>query len=172
MEAHTQHKTASEVCSVHVCRMKRGLGRSPEFQRKGLGTHTGNVGLRCDVDCIYCSTPSLDRTHPVFKAIGQSAFTRGLVVIYAEPLNPRGPGIKRCEEALLATGFSREAEAFHSIRCRAGWNEYAARLTRLVQATARKFGAAARLRMLLYTRQFDPRTVDVLRRDGEGLVWL
>jgi hypothetical protein len=54
---------------------------NPEFKRKRLCTHSVTMGLSCGHQCTYCSTPALVRTHPVFQAIGHTAFARGIAII-------------------------------------------------------------------------------------------
>ncbi len=52
--------------------LKTGISRTPEFERKKLATHAVNVGTKCGHGCTYCSTGSLLRMHPSFKALGLS----------------------------------------------------------------------------------------------------
>ncbi len=58
-----------------------GVKRNPEFAKKGLCNYSVGVGIICGHQCTYCSSPSLLRTHGVFKEIGQSAFQRGFAII-------------------------------------------------------------------------------------------
>ena len=92
--------------------------------------------------------------------------------IWLEPVNPRGPGLKRCEEALGQAGFPAEAAAFKAVRARRGWNAYAARLVRTAQHVAERHGCLDRLHVLLYRAQFEPTAAARLDRDSRGLVWL
>lgn len=49
--------------------------RNIEFEKKGLASHGLDTGLSCDHACTYCSSPSIYRTHKVFKrAFGKSAY--------------------------------------------------------------------------------------------------
>ena len=66
---------------VYLEARKSVLSESPEFQRKGLGTHTAEVGWKCDIDCGYCSSASTYRQQAVFKAIGRTSFETGYAVI-------------------------------------------------------------------------------------------
>jgi hypothetical protein len=61
--------------------LKTGITRTKEFERKLLATHAVNVGLKCGHGCLYCSTPSLVRCHPAFKALHRSAFANGYSVV-------------------------------------------------------------------------------------------
>jgi len=67
-----------------ICTLKSKVNRSMEFQRKGLATHTVNVGVRCGHNCTYCSTPSLLRMHPAFRILEERPFTVGPAIIDPE----------------------------------------------------------------------------------------
>ena len=66
--------------------LKTGITRTKEFERKGLATHAVNVGIRCGHECTYCSTPSLLRMHPAFKALDLKPFERGYAIV--DPTTP------------------------------------------------------------------------------------
>ena len=51
-----------------------GVTKSDEFNKKQLATHAINGGLLCGHSCAYCSTPSLLRTHALFRDMGISSF--------------------------------------------------------------------------------------------------
>ena len=51
-----------------------GVTKSEEFNKKQLATHAINGGLICGHGCAYCSTPSLLRTHSLFRNMGISSF--------------------------------------------------------------------------------------------------
>lgn len=62
-------------------RLKSGINRSLEFEKKGLAPYTVNVGLKCGHDCSYCSTGAILRCHPAFKANGVSPFDRNYAIV-------------------------------------------------------------------------------------------
>ena len=72
--------------TIRNVKLKTGITRTPEFEKKGLATHAVNVGLACGHRCTYCSTPTLVRRHPFFREIGSPAFTPGLVIV--DPSTP------------------------------------------------------------------------------------
>jgi DNA repair photolyase len=51
-----------------------GVTKSEEFNNKQLATYAINGGLICGHGCAYCSTPSLLRTHALFRDMGISSF--------------------------------------------------------------------------------------------------
>lgn len=51
-----------------------GVTKSDEFNKKKLANYAINGGLICGHGCIYCSTPSLLRTHALFREMGVSSF--------------------------------------------------------------------------------------------------
>jgi DNA repair photolyase len=67
--------------NVYERARKDGVKRNPEFAKKGLCTYSVGVGIICGHQCTYCSSPSLLRTHGVFKEIGQTAYKRGFAII-------------------------------------------------------------------------------------------
>lgn len=69
---------------VHKIEYKTGIKRSPEFERKGLAEYAVNCGVKCGHGCLYCSSKSLLRTHPVFQELGCSSFTQGFSIVDPE----------------------------------------------------------------------------------------
>ena len=306
--------------------MKAGITRTPEFERKGLATHAVNTGIICGHQCAYCSSPSLFRTHPVFRQIGKSPFgtgycifdsttpdrvardahslrergmiqfcsfsdawapecqerqlgrrclqailaepewtiriltknaavrddfdlisqyrdrvlvglsitgtpdkedavtvlepnassitermlamvearTRGLRTyamlcplmpglaaepeqidrlvkfaveiaaeeIFVEPVNPRGPGLKRCQEQLEKAGHTTEAAAIERIRHQTAWSDYVATLIHDVQTSVRHHTDITKLRFLLYPSNLTPTDRARILEDDAGVIWL
>ena len=70
--------------------------------------------------------------------------------IFVEPVNPRGPGLRLCQEALGRWGYEAEAEAIGRIRKRQNWSRYVADLLTNVQQSVRRHSEIAKLRFLLY----------------------
>lgn len=66
---------------VYEKRLKSGITRTPEFERKKLATHAVNVGIKCGHGCTYCSTGSLLRMHASFKVLGLSPFENGYAIV-------------------------------------------------------------------------------------------
>ena len=66
---------------IYIEARQSPLAPSPEFQRKGLGTHTCEVGFMCDMACLYCSTAATYRMHEVFKRIGHTSFETGYAIL-------------------------------------------------------------------------------------------
>jgi len=317
-----------EQLGLEIYHAARGgvLARSPEFERKKLGTHTVEVGLKCDHACNYCSSNALYRTQQIFKRIGRTAFTPGFAVIdpaaadtlrkqvrvlkpgdvvilcsktdawsplargmnlgreclrillehspakvriitkgaavredfelirkyrdrvtlgisitglpahdamvrcvepnasppsvriaamqeagrrglrtfamlcpllpglfsteqdirqllelartwnvegiWAEMLNPRGPGIKRCVDNLLAAGFGQQAMALNAIRNIEHRSQYGWWMTRTLQQLCRELGLIDRLHVLNYESSFAGWVRRIMERDTEGVVWL
>ncbi len=92
--------------------------------------------------------------------------------IFAEPVNPRGPGLRLCQEALEQWGYDKQAQAITHIRSRKYWSEYVVRLVQNVQASIRKHSSIDKLRFLLYPKNLLPEHKAAIQQDGEGVVWL
>ena len=92
--------------------------------------------------------------------------------VFVEPVNPRGPGLKLCQEALELHGHHREAQAIAGIRRRAGWSRYVADLLKAAQSSVRRHFDSSKLRFLLYpSRLLSAEEADI-REDDAGVVWL
>jgi DNA repair photolyase len=311
---------------IYAHPMKAGITRTLEFERKTLATHAVNTGLICGHQCTYCSSPSLFRTLPVFRQIGESPFGTGYCVfdpatpdrvardaqrlcergmiqfcsfsdawapecqqhqlgrrclqailvepgwtiriltknaavrdefdligqyrdrvlvglsitgtpdredvvkvlepnassitdrmlamveartlglrtyamlcplmpgisdspeqvdrlvhfavevgaeeIFVEPVNPRGPGLKRCQELLEKAGYMTEAAAIERIRHQNAWSNYVATLIHNVQTSVRRHAYISKLRFLLYPSHLKPTDRNRILEDDAGVIWL
>jgi len=311
---------------IHHYRLKAGITRTREFEKKGLATHAVNVGTKCGHSCLYCSTGAVLRTHESFRVCGENPFgfgyaivdpdtpervtrdagrirSRGLVQlctltdmwapethkhqlgrrcleailsqpgwtiriltkntavrddfdliekhrdrvlvglsitaplakseairliepnasstqermlamveaaarglrtyarlcpllpgiadsqdaiermvkfavdcrveeIFAEPVNPRGPGLRLCQKALEKSGHRDPEDAIQLIRQRANWSHYVADLIRKVQQAVREHSDIAKLRFLLYPSGLLPEDRERIKQDDAGVVWL
>lgn len=88
------------------------------------------------------------------------------VAIWAEPVNPRGPGLTLCQEALAKAGLIRIANEVSFIR---GQREHAAYVTRLLgnlHTAADRAGVKHLLKILVYSdgEQFNG--------DASAVIWL
>lgn len=92
--------------------------------------------------------------------------------IFVEAVNPRGPGLRLCQEALEAKGFPVEAAAIARIRSREHWSQYVVDLIANVQRSVRRQSDIAKLRFLLYPSRLLPEHVDAIKRDEAGVIWL
>jgi hypothetical protein len=92
--------------------------------------------------------------------------------IFAEPVNPRGAGLKNCQEALEQHGFHSEAQAVGRIRQRDQWSAYVTRLIADLQRSVRQFSDIRKLRFLLYPSGLLPQHVLQIKKDDAGVVWL
>ncbi len=61
--------------------MRKGITETPKFAEKGLATHAINCGVKCDNNCLYCSTGAMLRMHPAFKKYGLDPFGVGYAII-------------------------------------------------------------------------------------------
>jgi DNA repair photolyase len=92
--------------------------------------------------------------------------------IFVEPVNPRGPGLRLCQEALEKNGFTEQAEAIAAIRQRACWSRYVAELVARTQQAVRKHSDISKLRFLLYPSGLLPKDKTRIKEDDLGVVWL
>jgi DNA repair photolyase len=92
--------------------------------------------------------------------------------IFVEPVNPRGPGLRLCQEALERNGYRAEADAVGRIRQRGNWSSYVARLVSKVQQAVRKHSDISKLRFLLYPSGLLPQDRARIEQNDAGVVWL
>ena len=102
----------------------------------------------------------------------QFAEDRQAEEIFVEPVNPRGSGLKDCQQALELWGYPREANAIKRICNRANWSRYVLNLLRNVQRSVRKHSDTDKLRFLLYPSNLLPEDAQEIREDDTGVVWL
>jgi DNA repair photolyase len=96
----------------------------------------------------------------------------GAEELFVEPVNARGPALRRTQETLLAHGFPQQAAAIAHVRHAAGWSAYAADLLANVQRSVRANYDIARLRYLLYPSRLTPAAAARVRAADAGVVWL
>ena len=92
--------------------------------------------------------------------------------IFAEAVNPRGPGLRLCQEALEEANLPDQAAAIARIRRREKWSKYVAELIANVQRSVRRHFDIDKLRFLLYPGRLLPEHVDAIRKDDAGVIWL
>ena len=66
---------------IYHTKLKTGITRTKEFEKKKLATHSVNVGTRCGHQCSYCSSPALLRMHPSFQEAGVRPFSTGYAIV-------------------------------------------------------------------------------------------
>jgi len=92
--------------------------------------------------------------------------------IFVEPVNPRGPGLRLCQEALEQNACPAEAEAIRRIRQKANWSKYVADLIAKTQLAIRNHFDISKLRFLLYPSGLLAEDRARIERDDAGVVWL
>jgi len=96
----------------------------------------------------------------------------GAEEVFAEAVNPRGPGLKKTEEALRAAGLAAEADAIAAIRHRDAWSGYVREVIQTTQHSMQTLRMLDRLKFLLYPSGLLAKDVEVIRRSERGIVWL
>lgn len=66
---------------IYKFNLKTGIRRSPKFAEKKLADFAVNIGTKCGHGCTYCSTGTMLRMHPSFKAVNESPFESGYAII-------------------------------------------------------------------------------------------
>jgi len=81
--------------TIYERQLTTGITRTKGFEHKKLATHAVNVGLRCGHGCLYCSTPTLVRTHRSFREIHRSPFAQGYAIVDPDTPNRVARDAKR-----------------------------------------------------------------------------
>ena len=92
--------------------------------------------------------------------------------IFIEPVNSRGPGLKRCQEALELGSFTRQSQAIHCIRKQQSRSQYVVDLLKKTQSSIRKHFDITKLQFLLYPSRLLPEDLAIIKQDDAGVVWL
>jgi len=66
---------------VYAWPLGNGVKRAKKFEKKKLATYSFNVGLACGHQCTYCSTPTMNRTHPGLVVLGFSSDDLGYATV-------------------------------------------------------------------------------------------
>jgi DNA repair photolyase len=92
--------------------------------------------------------------------------------VFAEAVNPRGRGLRLCQEALESHGLTTEAAAISRIRSRKHWSRYVVDLIANVQKAMRQHSDVSKLRFLLYPSRLLPEHAEAVKKDDAGVIWL
>jgi hypothetical protein len=122
---------------------------------------------------MFCPLlPSIADTRVEIDRLVRFAKTCTVEEVFAEPVNPRGPGLRLCQEALARGGFRPESLAVNRIRRRKNWSRYAGGLIEALQESMRRHIDIDKLRFLLYPSGLREQDLARIRNDDEGVVWL
>lgn len=122
---------------------------------------------------MFCPLlPGIADSPDDIDALVAAASEFGAEEVFVEPVNARGPGLRKTQAALLDHGYQVEADAIAEIRQIHRWSGYATSLIRTVQESVRRHLGIERLRILLYPSRLDPADIERLREDEAGIVWL
>ena len=144
---------------------------SPNLERIAVMREAHKLGLR--TYAMFCPLlPGIADDPGQIDELVRFAVECGAEEIFAEPVNPRGPGLRCTQEALQASGFADEAAAVAEIRRKANWSKYVTRLVAEVQRAVRAQSDIGRLRVLLYPSGLNAADESRIRGCDEGVVWL
>lgn len=144
---------------------------SPIADRTAVMKQARELGLR--TYAMFCPLlPGIAAAPDQIDSLVKSAVAWGAEEIFAEPVNPRGPGLRLTQEALAGAGYHAEATALEAIRNRNVWSKYVSTLISNVQRAVRKYSDIERLRVLLYPASLTQAYVDAIHKDDAGVVWL
>jgi DNA repair photolyase len=144
---------------------------SPISERMAVLKEAHALGLRTYGMLCPLLPGIADDANSVNELVG-FCLSCGAEEIFAEPVNARGPGLRRVQEALLAAGFATEAEAVGRVRKRELWAAYCTSLIRTMQSAMESFDASAKLRFLLYPANLAEADLRRIRQHDTGIRWL
>ena len=150
------------VVEQNASKITERLVALQEAHQLGLRTY----GMLCPL------LPGIANDYETISELVASCLGFGAEEIFVEPVNPRGPGLKLTQEALLAGGFEEEAAAAGRIRSWDNWSQYCTRLISTVQQSMAEQGALEKLRFLLYPDHLTDADLGRIRRNDAGIKWL
>jgi len=144
---------------------------SPIQQRMAALWEAHTRGLR--TYAMFCPLlPSIANSPEQIDGLVRLAVECGVEEIFAEPVNPRGPGLGLTQEALEAKGCRAEAAAVGRIRNTREWSHYVVSLIINIQQSARTHSDINKLRFLLYPSGLTPEDEARIMEDDAGVMWL
>lgn len=151
-----------KVVEPHASPIGDRIAVLQEAQRRGLRTYA----MLCPLLPSIASSPGkIDELVCLAEGWGAAEF-------FAEPVNPRGPGLKLTQTALENGGYPWEAISVGRIRTRESWSRYVVELLRNIQYSVRKHSDISKLRFLLYPKQLMAQDLAQIKNDDEGVIWL
>ncbi len=129
-----------EIVEPHASSVRYRMAAMVEAVSQGLRTY----GMLCPL------LPGIADSPEQIDDLIKFAIECNAEEIFAEPVNPRGPGLRLCQEALELWGYTNEAKAVQGIRNRVGWSRYVVDLVHNVQTSVRRCSDISLLRFLLY----------------------
>lgn len=151
-----------EIIEPNASSIPKRMATMVEAAGRGLRTY----GMLCPL--LPGIADSLEQIDELIK----SAVNCKVEEIFVEPVNPRGGGLKNCQEALELWGYEKGAKAIESIRHRKNWSQYVVNLIANVQQSVRRHFDITKLRFLLYPGRILPEHIDQVKQDDAGVVWL
>ena len=157
-----EHEDELRVVEPFASPIRERIAAMDEAHRLGLRTYA-----------MFCPLfPGLFADQAQVERLIRMAVAWGAEAIWSEIPNPRGPGLRDCVEAWRAAGHTRLADAVDRIRHVEGRSEHGVKLTRWLQAAARKLGLMPRLRILAYRSSFTAGARSLINQDPGAVVWL
>jgi DNA repair photolyase len=144
---------------------------SPIPERMAALTEANRRGLR--TYAMLCPLlPGIANSSDEIRELVDFSLSHNAEEIFAEPINGRGPGLARVEDALRNTGWQSEADAVANVRKAAGWSPYVVRLLADLQSSLAARNSVTKLRFLLYPAQLVDKDRRWLRLHDQGVKWL
>lgn len=162
LTASPERREIAEILEPNASPIRERMGALVEAAARGLRTY----GMLCPL--LPGVADAAEQVDKLVRFCGEL----GAEEIFVEPVNARGPGLRRCQEALELWGYSDEARAVGNIRHHAAWSRYAVELLGKVQPACRRHSDIDRLRFLLYPSRLRPEDAARIRADDAGVVWL
>lgn len=123
-------------------------------------------GMLCPV------LPGIGDSREALEEMFDAVLKHAPETIWLEPVNPRGPGLKKTSAALRLAGYRDEAAAIDHIRETKNWSSYTTALIREAIAVASDRNVLDKLKILLYPKKLEQEHRAELEQFDRGIVWL
>ena len=143
---------------------------SPIADRIAVMQEAAKRGLRTYGMVCPCLPGILDDTESLSELL-EILIDCGAEEVFLEPVNARGPALKKTAEALARAGKEEAADAVNAIRDRKNWSAYTRQLIETAVDVFDGFAKRDALRILLYPKGLTPGDKKALKQYS-SVVWL
>ena len=157
-----EHEPAIRAIEPYASSITDRIAAMEEANKLGLRTYA-----------MFCPLlPGIFHSAEQFDRLFGMAARWNAEDVWTEPLNARGAALPQCVAAFRESGYEDYAAAVDAIRNKRRWSTYATKLTKEVQAAARRADMIDRLHILNYRESFQPAEQAAINEDPAGVIWL
>jgi len=158
------YKNAARILEPYASTNRERISALLEAHKNGLRTYA-----------MFCPIiPGMASSKTDLEKMFSSVLPAEPEDIWLEPVNARGPVLKKTSDVLRKNGYTGMAKRVDNIRHRRHWSQYAIALVQNALDIAEEFNVLSKLHILLYAKPFGEKAVNSLKKidKNENIVWL